>query len=358
MMAKRSAEEICGSINPLKSEKRYTEMWTKFYNFSELESSIEPTEENFLQFFDFLRNEEKKSYSTIWSTYSMLNYKFKAIFGKKLQVYPRLTILLKSYENGYKRKTASVFSKEQIDNFIVNALDEGENVHIKAALIVSFSGGLRSADLVGLETEHLQFEETTGFWVTYKVSKQKQIINNKFNVPLQYTKYLQNYLNKLENCGSKNGRLLKSMRKKLDGSTYYTNQNMGINQIQKFSLKIANFLKLPDAHSFTSHSFKRSSATAVAEAGASTSMMKSHFNWQNESTAIKYIENTKKQKLAVSAMIKPTENIPSGLADLNFSDLLDCAIEIPEIETRVEKPGRTNEKVIHLHNCSNFVVNM
>ena len=124
----------------------------------------------------------------------MLNNKMQLLFGEKLQIHPRLTILLKSYEAGYVRKTAGQFSKEQIMSFLENAPDEDEFIHIKAAVVLSYFGGLRCADLISITCDDMEFNETTGMWVTYVVSKQKgEQIQNKFNVPLEYCKYIERY---------------------------------------------------------------------------------------------------------------------------------------------------------------------
>ena len=103
---KRLTDEIIGDIHPMKSCKKYDTKWKEFIGFVEL-NDRKPTEEDFLQFFDHLRNERKLASSTLWSVYSMLNNKFQLNFGEKLQKFPRLTMLLKSYEAGYVRKTAS-----------------------------------------------------------------------------------------------------------------------------------------------------------------------------------------------------------------------------------------------------------
>ena len=104
---RRSANEIMKGALPLKSNKKYEDTWKDFCDFVKL-GSIEPSEENFLQYFDHLKNQKKYAPSTTWSIFSMLNHKFQLLFGKKLQIYPRITMLLKLFEAGYVRKKASI----------------------------------------------------------------------------------------------------------------------------------------------------------------------------------------------------------------------------------------------------------
>ena len=88
-------------IIPLRSETRYEVAWTKFRNFLGLTDTDNPPREHYIQYFDKLRGVETQSYSTLWSTYSMLDYMNQALYGVRLQVYPRITILIKYFEDGY-----------------------------------------------------------------------------------------------------------------------------------------------------------------------------------------------------------------------------------------------------------------
>lgn len=329
---KRSAQNIIQELRPVKSAKRYDTAWKDFIEYSKLDDQI-PSEEHFIEYFDHLRNTKQYASSTMWSVYSMLNTNFQLMSGKKLQIFPRLQILLKSYEAGYKRKTANVFTKAQIDQFLENAPDIGEFVHIKAAVVLCYFGGLRCADLVNIETDNFEFSETTGMWVTYVISKQRgESINNRFNVPLNYCQYLEKYDHELARCGKSDGRLMKTFRKNKQGDGYYTSQPMGIHLLRKMTIKVAEFLKLPDAERYTGHALRRSSANSLAEAGVSTTLMKKHFNWKSEATALKYVDNTNESKIAISKAFESTGPHNEGK---------NC----------------NEAKILNLTNCQNVVIN-
>ena len=63
---------------------------------------------------------------------------------------------------------------------------------------------------------------------------------------------------------------------------------MGIHVLSKIPMDIAKFLRLSNKESYTGHAFRRSTASAMAESGATTSFMRTHFNWKSEATAMKY----------------------------------------------------------------------
>ena len=288
-----TAEEIMQTVNPIKSSKSYDNQWDDFINFCGI--SEEPNEEDFIKYFHHLGEVRKYASSSLWSKYSMINHKYQTLHGHKLQKFPRVTLLLKKFEAGYKRKKASIFTKDHIMQFLNDAPDDGEYVHIKAGVVVAYFGGLRCADLVGINCEDLEFNENTGMWVTYTISKQRgESINNKFNIPLQFCSYLETYDNALHRCNAGSGRFMKTYRVNKNCEGFYTRQPMGKNFLAKFTVKMANFLNLPNPETYSGHAIRRSSASIMAEAGTSTSQLKKHFYWKTEATSLKYIENSEK----------------------------------------------------------------
>jgi len=341
-MSKRSAEEIISTLNPNKTAKRYDDRWKQFCDYCKLDFR-KPNEEDLIQFFDHLKNNLKMAASTIWSIYSMLNHKMQLLHGVKLQTYPRITMLLKSYEAGYTRKTAGQFSKEQFEEFIKNAPNTGKYIHIKAGVILAFFGGLRCAELVSIENTDFEFNESTGMWVSYTVSKQRgESIQNKFNVPLEYCQYLENFDKVLTEANLGEGRIFKTYRIRKSGEGYYVNQAMGKHILAKFPVVMASFLNLSNPSSYTGHSLRRSTANVLAEAGASSAIMKKHFNWKSENTCLKYVDNTKSAKLGISNMIQSAPS-SSSMCISKFEQTPILPIE---------------KKAISLENCHNIVINL
>lgn len=57
--------------------------------------------------------------SSMWVIYSYLNVIMKNRYNMKMQAFPRITSLLKSYDTDIKRK-AAVFESQDIQQFIEN----------------------------------------------------------------------------------------------------------------------------------------------------------------------------------------------------------------------------------------------
>ena len=94
-MTKRSAKDIMQTLTPNKSGNRYDAAWNDFMNY--LSKNERPVEDDYIEYFDYMKNVKKYASSSIWSYYSMLNNKHQILYGEKLQKYPRITMLLKSY---------------------------------------------------------------------------------------------------------------------------------------------------------------------------------------------------------------------------------------------------------------------
>ena len=98
MADKNCVEDILGSMLPKQSQKVYEHTWKEF---SEFAGHDNPAEGDFIQYFHFLRETKSMKASTIWSTYSRLNSVCQTKTGKRLQQWPRITQLLKSYNKSY-----------------------------------------------------------------------------------------------------------------------------------------------------------------------------------------------------------------------------------------------------------------
>ncbi|CAK1541969.1 unnamed protein product [Leptosia nina] len=66
--------------------------------------------------------------------------------------------------------------------------------------------------------------------------------------------------------------------------------------------EVATFLNLPEAHEYTGHSFRRSSATLLADSGAELLTLKRHGGWRSSSVAEGYIDDSLRNKEEISSL--------------------------------------------------------
>ena len=96
-----------------------------------------------------------------------------------LQRYPRLKNLLNSYQADYQRTVASIFTKEQIFSALCLEDSSPEMVLRKAAMALSYLGGLRGHELRSLKYGDVA-EDQVGYIVRFEVAKQKGEVKESF----------------------------------------------------------------------------------------------------------------------------------------------------------------------------------
>ncbi|KAK9730336.1 Phage integrase family [Popillia japonica] len=80
-------------------------------------------------------------------------------------------------------------------------------------------------------------------------------------------------------------------------------QVVGNNTFRKCPSTIARYLNLIDAHKYTGHAFRRTSATIMANEGMNVDEVGRQVGWKSSSTASGYIEESITNKLEVSKLI-------------------------------------------------------
>ena len=297
----RPVQDILEDMKPSKSSKAYDVAYDNFIKQVQLEHGVPPKEEQLLGYFDFLRHKKKLAPSSLWTVYSQLNRMVQLHHGFKLQRFPRITMLLKSAQVGYKRKVAKVFTLDQIyaclkkDTYILPAW-----IPKKALVCALFCGGLRCIEARQILFHDIQRTDD-GFYVQYVQGKQKgEQKENHFLIPfnhddssISFGRIFQDYYDLViatfpKIVEDKSAPLFFNVHK----SGQLVNSPMGMHTVGNVGKDVARLLSLTDIDSYTGHCFRRSAATQAAKAGASTPALKTHFGWTSENTAQKYIDST------------------------------------------------------------------
>ncbi len=64
--------------------------------------------------------------------------------------------------------------------------------------------------------------------------------------------------------------------------TKFSKTPIGKNLLSEVGKEVANVLSKPDPSSYTGHCWRRSSASAAADNGATTMDLRTHYNWAND----------------------------------------------------------------------------
>jgi integrase len=187
----------------------------------------------------------------------------------------------------------------------------------QAIALTAYFGGLSLVECMDLELEKIS-RDSEGFTITHTRAKQRSDkITTKFLVPQMggYANLLAVYLDKVKSQLDRfKGRVWFTGKK----NKMLTSQFMGKNSVSKVPHEIAALLKLPDPSQYTFHSFKRTSATRAANAGATTEQLVDFFGWKNASMLQEYISSSKPAILGMA-------NRLSGIAE---NDKVEQAQEV------------------------------
>lgn len=127
--------------------------------------------------------------------------------------------------------------------------------------------------------------------------------------------------------------------------------NAGQHTIGWTPKKIAKFLGLPDADLYTGHSFRRSAATMVVNAGGDLLILKCVGGWKSSTVAEGYIGESITQKLEVSKKMFPSNARVSSASATITSNAMSSDNE-NLVSTKSTPSSTIQFNISGNHNCS------
>ena len=199
----------------------------------------------------------------------------------------------------------------------------------RAIIIVAYFEGLRMAECMQLELE--KFTRTAeGYQIVHSRAKQRtDKMSTKFLVPDKggFANMLDVYLKKVkEQLNIYSGKVWFTGRK----SSFLVAQPMGKNSMAKVPHELAVLLHLPNVSSYTFHSFRRTSATRAADAGASSEQLVDFFGWKNSSMCKEYISSSKPAIMEMATKLASAGSQANKVATLGRSGPATAAVPLTE----------------------------
>lgn len=149
-----------------------------------------------------------------------------------------------------------------------------------------------------------------------------------------------------------------------------TVQPVGIHKIGGVPAAVAKFLELPNHTSYTGHCFRRTSATLLANSGATIDGIKRHGGWRSSTVAEGYVDESEKMKInTASKILGSRENEPSTstswqpsvssavqpsppMQPSTSSTLLQSSLQVDEQEIDI---SNDKKRLIISHNSNCFI---
>lgn len=161
---------------------------------------------------------------------------------------------------------------------------------------MGYFGGCRCQELLNMKINHI---EDRGSVMVVDIPESKTDIRKRFTIVE-------------ENEFSALGLVRKYMLLRPSGPERFfltyrgkrcTVQPVGKNTFGKIPSKIASFLELPNPETFTGHCLRRTSATALVNAGANMTTLKRHGGWRSSTVAEGYLADSMELKNKTARML-------------------------------------------------------
>jgi hypothetical protein len=298
--------------------ERYQAMYSAYLKLYRLDPKIPESVQTFMVVLH-----HKYSGSTLWTFYSCLNSWYKAKLGLNLKQWPILTGLMKTITANHVIKKAPTFTSTDMEGIFksLRADSEHETFEGRKSLLrlvgtsLAYYGLCRSADLMNIVDSDVRKHDSRGnYFVLFEPSsegadatrgagniatkKRKHTMNAfSFNLPLWLTPYIDTYKSQ---SAKNSSRFLKNPQKRVKAGGKVFVQNVRKNNFANWGKDFALTLHKTVPDTYTSHCWRRSGATNLANNGGTELQLKRAGQWSSIKSACGYTEDSefaRKQQL-------------------------------------------------------------
>ena len=322
-----SYAELMHESYPAKSKVVYLKAFKLFEKFlksrNQWEPEVVPTELQVLNYFFYLRNELKWAPTTLWSTYARINAVMIRVYGTSLKSYCRVANVLKSYDSGHSVKQASIFTPQQIEDFISDPeLSSKYWLVRKVVALVGYFGGFRNIELKSLKFENCELD-SMGYWFSFQRSKQRgrleatticiprrqhdwvPVVSDSSRTALDFdpASLIDLYLAELQSdFGCARDELTGDFFRATHGEKgqKFTRLTLGKNTIGRVGVQVATELCLARPDTFTGHCWRRSCGTSASDSGVNVTTLMGMMGWSSPKTAMVYVKKSRTTSLQMS----------------------------------------------------------
>ncbi|KAK5647242.1 hypothetical protein RI129_000573 [Pyrocoelia pectoralis] len=331
-----SANAARASLLPEKSKARYERTYTYFKEWCNSKNVKTINETVLLAYFND-RASNLTSPTSLWSEYSMLKLTLCANENLDISKFKQVISFLKRKNDGYIPKKANIFTKEEITRFLF-------------AMVLGVAGACRTDELYHLNYEDVEIKPDVGI---VKILQSKNKIPRSFVVTgcsetVNWLKILEKYM-KLRPSNTKESKFFLRY-----GNGKCVRQVVGKHTLSAIPMKIAKFLNLNHCKDYTGHSFRRTSATLLANSGSDVLSLKRHGGWKSNTVAEGYVGDSLTHK------VHAANSISYGGTVENSSNAIDIVNNVISVTNKEENDVKQFVKIpgINIQECSNCTFNI
>ena len=270
---------------------RYQNLWTEFVAKNNVLDEYNDIE--LVKIFKLIK--PRYSPNTLWVIYSCLNARFIDLYGLNLKGLPRLHKYLKQQTQLYVAKKSKTFTAEEIDQVLLTlqAPDQPRETLQGVAIALLYYGLLRANEvrLITVFDVKLHSEPTKKeIEVTFTHPRKRKNEGFAFYVPAKFYPMFRSYIQELceDTIEAGKTQFLKNWSRLGNRRIQNTGKNT-VNGLHSVACKILR----KSSSGYTSHCWRRSAATNLADAGVSLINLKRHGQWTSDKVVEGYIANSK-----------------------------------------------------------------
>lgn len=357
---REAARNVVDNLLPDKSGRLYRECYKQFLEWQVPRGTTSVSEDTMLVYFAEMSKKFKPS--SLWAKYSMLKSTILNSRNVDIGKYKQLSTFMSKNSKGFVSNKSKILTPRDIEKFLAEAPDS-RYLATKVALILGITGACRREELKNLTVQDIEHYDKM---IVVKIPRTKNDVPRKFTVDGDFYEIIKKY-EALRPENVKNDRFFLCLR---NGKC--TQQVIGINTFGAMPKMIAEYLGLDEPDKYTGHSFRRTSATMLADAGADLLTLKRHGGWKSDKVAMGYVEDSINNKKKICAQIcssidlnRPSSSKSETITKLPQSKMedtinlntLQSECSNAEVDNKENYPDSTNitpdKKVsIQLNNCN------
>ena len=262
-----------------KMYKKYQTMWFKFMETNKCEDFMD--QKAMIAFFHELNDQYKPS--TLWVIYSCLNSWYLMEYNFDLKDFKSLRKMLKQKTEHHVATKAACFSPEDIHEGVLHfgkSANPRDNL-MAIAILLCYYGLLRMNDLLKIEKKDVTYDEKMDCYVVeFNYIRKRQNLGLTYFIPPEYNSVMHRYHQSVADYDpSKHGKVPPRYLCNFNVKAQKRIQNAGHSNISKFATDLATWLKKPHPEQYTMHSWRRSGATNLADAGCNLTDLKRFGQW-------------------------------------------------------------------------------
>ena len=334
------------SYSKTKTRQQYTRYQNLWKTFVAKENLTEEYNELMLvKFFYTLKG--RYAPSTLWVVFSCVNAYFVDKYGITINGLPRLKKYLKNETSGYVCKKADTFDADQMYSIMtkLQQINTPKSILQAVAITLLYYGLLRSCEVRKIRVKDVKLSERNGkkeILINFPYARKRMNAGMEYNIPSIYFDLYKRYIGEL--CPKTIAQGKEQFLKNWSTNGKRRIQNTGKGQINLLHKEACRLLGI-NPSSYSTHTWRRTAATVLADAGVSKTNLKRIGQWKSDTVVEGYIANSvplRQERL--NGLLPPSKREKTNyVRQQNLSEKEDQLVELEDDFVDLNVPGKVTQ---------------